>query len=109
MADLDPDAAPPMMFDVVLDGEATAIVTVTGELDIANIDAVEAAVAPMIGGELNRLIVDIGGLRFADTSAIAMWVRWARSVAEIELRHPSPLLARVISSMGLEHTLQLKP
>jgi anti-sigma regulatory factor (Ser/Thr protein kinase) len=31
----------------------------------------------------HRLIVDVGGLRFADSSAIALWVRWAGTVSQL--------------------------
>src|SRR5262249_18453702 len=95
-----------MEFDVVNDG-ATAIVTISGELDIANIAELEAAVEPVITSKLDRLVIDVGGLRFADSSAIALWVRWAATVGEIELRDVSPLLRRVIGSMGLEQKLRL--
>ena len=83
--------------------------TVSGELDVANIDALEAAVAPVIERRLQRLVLDVGELRFADSSAIALWVRWATAVDEVEVRDPSPLLRKVITSMGLGGRLQLRP
>jgi anti-anti-sigma factor len=95
-----------MEFDVVNDGP-TAIVTISGELDIANIGELEAAVEPVVTGKPERLVIDVGGLSFADSSAIALWVRWAATVGEIELRDVSPLLRRVIGSMGLERKLRL--
>ena len=107
MAGLSPDDASGITFTVAADPDATAVVTVSGELDIANIDALERAAAPIIQTRPRLLIVDIGGLRFADSSAIALWVRWAAIVGQLELRDPSPLLRQVISSMGLEHTLRL--
>ena len=87
----------------------TATVTVSGELDVANIDALEAAVAPVIEKRPERLVVDVGELRFADSSAIALWVRWSTAVENIELRDPSPLLRKVITSMGLAGKLRLSP
>ncbi len=81
-----------MEFDVVNDGP-TAVVTISGELDIANIEELETAVEPVIVGKPDRLVIDVGGLRFADSSAIALWVRWAAAVGEIELRDVSPLSA----------------
>jgi anti-anti-sigma factor len=95
-----------MSFDVTSDG-GIATVTVSGELDIANVDRLEAAVAPIIEAKPRRLVVDVAGLRFADSSAIALWVRWAAAVGEIELRDPSPLLLRIVNSMGLERKLRL--
>jgi anti-anti-sigma factor len=95
-----------MEFDVIDDGP-TAVVTISGELDIANVEELEAAVAPVLAGKPERLVIDVGALRFADSSAIALWVRWAAAVGEIELRDVSPLLRRVLGSMGLEQKLRL--
>jgi len=47
-------------------------------------------------------------LRFADGSPIALWVPWAASVVEIELRDPSPLLRRVIIPMGRGEMLKVE-
>jgi anti-anti-sigma factor len=98
-----------MTFDIDTNDHGTAVVTVRGELDIANIEPLALAVAPIIERGPQKLIVDVGGLRFADSSAIALWVRWAASVGEIELRDASPLLRRVIRSMGLAERLKLAP
>jgi anti-anti-sigma factor len=96
-----------MTFEVATGEHGTAVVTVAGELDIANIEPLATAVAPIIDAKPARLIVDVSALRFADSSAIALWVRWAANVGEIELRDPSPLLRRVITSMGLGEKLRV--
>jgi anti-anti-sigma factor len=96
-------------FDVVEDGDGTVTVTLSGELDITNVEALGSAVAPAIEHEPSRLVLNAGALRFADSSAIALWVRWATEVPEIELRDASPLLRRVVETMGLTETLGVKP
>jgi len=106
MEELSQNGEPVMNFDVSADGNESATVTVSGELDIANVDRLEEAVAPIIERRPRRLVVDVAALRFADSSAIALWVRWASHVEEIELRACSPLLRRVIESMGLEEKLR---
>ena len=83
--------------------------TITGELDITNVDALEAAVGSALAQHPQRLTIELCGLRFADSSAIALWVRWSTAVHEIELRDVSPILRRVIDSMGLADTLNVKP
>ena len=95
-------------FDVDENGEGTVTVSLAGELDITNIDAVAAAAAPAIERSPQRLVIEVGQLRFADSSAIALWVQWAAVVPNIELRDVSPLLRRVVESMGLSETLNLK-
>lgn len=96
-----------MRFDVAEDGDRTLKVTVSGELDITNIDTLASAVAPALEREPARLVIEVGDLRFADSSAIALWVQWATAVPDVELRHVSPLLRRVVDSMGLSETLKV--
>ncbi len=98
-----------MSFDVVEGGDQSLKVTVSGELDITNIDTLASAVAPALEREPARLIIEVRDLRFADSSAIALWVRWAIAVPDVELRDASPLLRRVVDSMGLSETLQVSP
>jgi anti-anti-sigma factor len=109
MDELADDTVPPMTFTILAQDADTTVVTISGELDIANIDGLEAAVAPVIGTHPARLVIDLGGVSFADSSAIALWVRWATAVGELKLRDASPLLQRVIETMGLGATLQLGP
>lgn len=90
------------------DAKAT-VVAVRGELDIATADELEALVAPIIAKKPTRLVLDLSELQFADSSAIAQWVRWSAGVEELELRNPPPLIRRVIASMGLEKTLCVTP
>jgi anti-anti-sigma factor len=98
-----------MRFDVAQDGNGGLIVTVAGELDITNVDALAAAVAPALQPPPPRMVVDVHGLQFADSSAIALLVQWASAVREIELREAPPLLRRVVETMGLTETLRVTP
>jgi anti-anti-sigma factor len=90
----------PMTFAISGAGTPTLTVTIRGELDIAGVAELQQAVGPRLEGS-DRLVLELGGLSFADSSAIALWVRWSATVAEMELRNVKPLLSRVISSMGL--------
>ena len=96
-----------LSFDVVEGGDRSVMVTLSGELDITNIDTLASAVAPALEREPARLIIEVRDLRFADSSAIALWVRWATAVPDMELRDVSPLLRRVVDSMGLSETLKV--
>ena len=49
--------------------------TLSGELDITNIETVVGRRAGL-EGEPERLVIDVQLLRFADSSAIALWVKW---------------------------------
>lgn len=94
-------------FDVAVDRNRHATVTIAGELDMAGIEPLAAEVQDALDGGVTGLTVDLGEVRFADSSAIALWVRWASTVAEFELRDPPPLLRRVIAAMGLADKLGL--
>jgi anti-anti-sigma factor len=98
-----------MTFDVVEGDDRSVTISVTGELDITNVDRLAAGVSPALEREPARLVIDVHDLQFADSSAIALWVQWATTVPKIELRDPPPLLRRVVDSMGLTDTLNLAP
>lgn len=105
MAELGDDGAR-LRYEVIEEGNGEVVVRLEGELDLSNTDELDAAMASVIR-EQSRLVVDVGGLRFADSSGISLWVRWAQSVPELELRNPSPLVRRVVETMGLEQVLGL--
>jgi anti-anti-sigma factor len=108
MAGLDANGNAEMRFGLAEGDGGGLTVTISGELDITNVDALEAAVGTALERHPGRLIIELSELRFADSSAIALWVRWSTSVDEIELRDVSPILRRVIDSMGLAGTLGVK-
>jgi anti-anti-sigma factor len=107
MEELDDGSRPQV--EVASDTAGSAVVRISGDLDISGIDALEAEVAPVLAERPAKLIVDVGALRFADSSAIALWVRWATIVGHFELRNPSPLLRRVVTAMGLAEKLAVTP
>ena len=98
-----------MSFELVSSDDAAAVVKVTGELDITTIEELEEAVQPILDRDPQRLVIDVSSLRFADSSAIALWVKWSTVVRGLEIRDPQPLLRRVIDSMGLAQTLRVTP
>ncbi|HTU98776.1 MAG TPA: STAS domain-containing protein [Solirubrobacteraceae bacterium] len=105
MAELEGQSEQLISFDVVIDSEHHATVSIDGELDMSGIDPLAARVDEVLRHGITSLTVDVGGVRFADSSAIALWVRWASAVQEFELREPPPLLRRVIGAMGLTEKL----
>jgi anti-anti-sigma factor len=98
-----------MKFTVETPSAGAAVVTIRGELDLSSIDQLASAVNPLIAAGLESLVLEVGDLRFADSSAIALWVQWSTQVGRIELRNVSALLRRVITTMGLTKRLTLVP
>jgi len=109
MGELDADPAGRLTVEVANDDDGSAIVIVTGDLDMTTTEELEARVDPVIQSSSDRLVVDVSGVGFADSSAIALFVRWASLVREIEIREPSAMLRRVIQRMGLADRLEMSP
>ena len=109
MDDLETQPADRLSFDVAADEEGSVTVTLRGELDLAATPELDAAVEPTLRDHSRRLVVDVHDLTFADSSAIALWVRWASIAHQVEIRDPSELLRTVIQRMGLDQTLRLTP
>ena len=91
--------------EITSQGAGTVVVMLAGELDLTTIPDVESRVEPALALKPSRLIVDIAGVHFADSSAIAMWVRWRNATEAFELRDPSQSISRVIRAMGLSKRL----
>jgi anti-anti-sigma regulatory factor len=80
-----------------------------GELDVTRVPGLEAAVGRVLSGSGERLVVDAGALEFVDSSAIALWVRWANQAGHVEIRDPPPPLRALIFRLGLAERLRLTP
>lgn len=84
------------------------MVSIAGELDISNVPELAARVERALAGDPRRMVVDVSGVRFADSSAISLWLQWSMAVPDFELRDPPVLLRAVITTMGLVEQLGLK-
>lgn len=95
-------------FEVLPAEGGVTTLRLSGELDMASAEGLERAVQNVIESVSERLIVDAGGLRFADSSAIALWVKWRNVVPTMEIRNAPALVRRVIESMGLREVLNVQ-
>jgi anti-anti-sigma factor len=94
-------AEPPATLELTHDQAGGAVVRLTGELDLSSIALLEPQIARVLDPPPTHLTVDVSDVRFADSSAITLWVRWSGAVDQFELRGASPLLRMVIERMGL--------
>lgn len=85
----------------------TLSIRLRGELDLSNVERVEAELAPALARHPKHLILEAAQLEFADSSAIALWLRWSREVDRFEVHELSPLLRRVLTAMGLDGRMEL--
>jgi anti-anti-sigma factor len=88
-------------------GDGSFLVTLAGELDLSTTDELQVAVEDTIASVTDTLVIDVAQLRFADSSAIALWVGWSQRVPKLEIRNAPPMILRVIQAMGL--TKRLNP
>jgi stage II sporulation protein AA (anti-sigma F factor antagonist) len=95
-------------FDVVIHRrKGRLLVRPVGELDIATVGRLRAAVAERAGGE--DLIVDLSGLGFLDTSGVQLMVELYRGAEEdgwlLTIVRGGPAVQRVFEIAGLETIL----
>lgn len=101
------DAESLVEVEVTSPSEDTLSVRLSGELDLSNVERVEAELAPELARHPRHMILEAAGLEFADSSAIALWLRWSREVERFEVRELSPLLRRILTAMGLDGRMEL--
>jgi anti-sigma B factor antagonist len=94
--------------DSQLQGD-TARVTVTGELDIATVGRLEAEVAAVLARGARRLILDLSGLTFIDSSALRLFIvlsdRSASEDWQLSLTRPDGPARSIFQISGAEEHL----
>ena len=55
-------------------GDGSFVLVLEGELDLSTTDELQTALEVTIASVTGTLIIDIAQLRFADSSAVALWV-----------------------------------
>lgn len=100
------DTDQPLTRHTVTDtGDGSVTLTLAGELDLSVTDGLRSELQDTVSSVTGTLVIDIAELRFADSSAIALWVSWSQVVPRLEIRNAPPMILRVIQAMGLTHKL----
>lgn len=90
-------------------GDAGPVVSLSGEADITRIEQLEDVLNAQITGGARILTVDLSGLRFADSSALGVLVRTARTLkargGRLDLTNPRPAVAQTMALLGLIESL----
>jgi anti-sigma B factor antagonist len=108
MAELDLSGPSPVTVKTLAEG-GTPVVSLSGELDLTNIERVRSSIGDVLTAGTGRLVVEMSELAFMDSSGLAMLASFARKVPEIELRDPSPIVRRLIDLSGLAEILNVSP
>ncbi|HEV7203803.1 MAG TPA: STAS domain-containing protein [Jatrophihabitans sp.] len=90
------------------DGTGAVQLIVVGEIDIATAATLRRALAELLRKSPGRLILDLGGVDFIDSSGLAVLLEAASGVEHIELVRPSLAVRRVIELSGLASVLPFR-
>ena len=85
------------------------VICLSGELDMVSVERVRSVVEGALTAEDDRLAFDVSELEFMDSSGIALLVSAARTARQVELRHPTPIVRRLIELTGLTELLLMVP
>lgn len=90
--------------------DAVSVVVVGGELDLATAPELAAAVEERVVAEDRRLLIDLSGLTFCDSTGLATFVRLRTLLlgkGALALAAPLPAVRRVVAITGLPDCLGL--
>ena len=82
-------------------------ITLGGELDISNVDALRTSLQPLLEQGPDIIVFDLRELRFMDSSGIAVLLEVAQRVPTVEIREPTPVIKRIIEATGLSEILRV--
>lgn len=106
MAELDPDDGAYCTVGVSQEN-GTPVIRLAGELDMVSAESVRAEVEETLAGAGERLVFEVGELEFIDSSGIALLISATRKVPNVEVRHPTAIVRRIIELTGLTEILSL--
>jgi anti-anti-sigma factor len=78
-----------------------------GELDVSNVDLAQKAIAGLLESKPKRLIFDLSGITFMDSSGLGLLLLAQRETESVEIREASAIAERVIKATGLAEYLRL--
>lgn len=85
------------------------VVAPRGELDMATIGAVEQELQRLRGAGFDRIILDLGGLTFMDSSGLHLVTRWANDASRdgfvFELEPGPPAIQRLFELTAMTDVL----
>lgn len=108
MADLDGEQPTSLRIDTRADPGGVPVITLAGDLDMSNAEALKRAVASVVAERPACLVFSLSELRFIDSAGISVMLGAAADVSEVRLREPSAAVRRVVALTGLGSVLQVE-
>lgn len=93
--------------DSSIDGD-TAVITISGEIDIASRDALTNTAHEAVAAGASRIILDMSEVTFMDSSGIGAVIT-TQAIAPVTLRSPSDAVQRLIAATGLTDIVTVEP
>lgn len=87
--------------------DGAIVLAVQGELDVSSVVDVRPAVTTAVAENPAQIVFDLAGLRFMDSSGLAILLVAAKSVP-VRLRNPSPAIMRLVELTGLSEVLPIE-
>ncbi len=90
-------------------GESGPVVMLSGEADLASAGQLSDLLTAQLAGGVQRLMVDVSGLRFVDSASVRALVLAGKTLRErggaLILARPQRAVARVLELMGVDELL----
>lgn len=109
MAEIDRGACTQASIETREERGGTVVVVVSGEIDISNAHELARAVDAVARRSPERIVFELGGLRFMDSAGLAVLLTLAARGPSVRLRNPSQSIRRVVELTGLEEVLRVEP
>jgi len=109
MAELDEGASAELRIDTLVDPSGACVITLAGELDVSNVQSLDATVASATEKPAQQLIFDLAELRFMDSAGIAVLIHASEKAQSVRLRNASPIVHRLLEVTGLTGVLPVEP
>ena len=108
MAELDPPDEAYCAAEVSRE-DGTAVIRLSGELDMVSVENVRPVIEGALADQSERLVFEVSGLEFMDSSGIALLISMTRKVTAVEVRNPTAIVRRIIELTGLTDILLMVP
>jgi anti-sigma B factor antagonist len=93
-------------------GESGPLIVLTGELDISTAAGLSELVTGQLAEQTLHLTIDVGGVDFADTAAIRVFLLAAETLrqrgGDLVLLRPQRALARVLEILGAGEVITIR-
>lgn len=98
-----------VLIELTTDHDNDPIVAIAGELDLSTIESIRPTIDAIVATQPKRLTFELSGLRFLDSSGIAILAEAAYRVETVVLSNASGLIRRVLESTGLKDIFRFEP